>query len=159
MNIDDLLELMEETLEDAFTMPLIGKRVVDAEKLQNMIEDIRLNMPSEIRQAKAIVQDRAEIVEGARKEAESILRKAEERARAIVDEQEIVKRSQQKAAEILHEAQQNSRDMRMSAKNYCERILGHAEEQLMKSCAEIKTVRTSIRNRDKKALGPGPDQG
>ena len=55
MNIDDLLDLMDETLEDAFTVPLTGKRMVDAERLRDIIDDIRLNMPTEIRQAKAIV--------------------------------------------------------------------------------------------------------
>lgn len=158
MNIDDMLELMDETLEDAFTMPLIGKRMVDAEKLQGIIDDIRLKMPSEIRQARNIVQDRAEIVETARREAEEIIKKAEKRAEAMTSEQEIVKRSQQKAAEILQSAQQHSKEIRQSAKNYCERVLSQTEEQLMKSCSEIKTVRNSIRNRDKMAgAASGPE--
>ena len=150
MNIDDLLDLMDETLEDAFTVPLTGKRMVDAERLRDIIDDIRLNMPTEIRQAKAIVNDRADIVEGARKEAEAIIKKAEERARVIVSEQEVVKQSQQRAAEIVQTAQQNSKDMRNSVTNYCENILKGAEEQLTKSVAEVKNVRVSIRQRDKK---------
>ena len=151
MNIDDLLDLMDETLEDAFTVPLTGKRMVDAERLRDIIDDIRLNMPTEIRQAKAIVNDRADIVEGARREAEAIIKKAEERGRVIVSEQEIVKQSQQRAAEIMQTAQQNSKDMRNSVTNYCENILKGAEEQLTKSVTEVKNVRLTIRQRDKKA--------
>ena len=151
MNIDDLLDLMDETLEDAFTVPLTGKRMVDAERLRDIIDDIRLNMPTEIRQAKAIVNDRADIVEGARREAEAIIKKSEERARVIVSEQEIVKQSQQRAAEIMQTAQQNSKDMRNSVTNYCENILKGAEEQLVKSVTEVKNVRMTIRQRDKKA--------
>ncbi len=151
MNIDDLLDLMDETLEDAFTVPLTGKRMVDAERLRDIIDDIRLNMPTEIRQAKAIVNDRADIVEGARREAEAIIKKAEERGRVIVSEQEIVKQSQQRAAEIMQTAQQNSKDMRNSVTNYCENILKGAEEQLVKSVTEVKNVRMTIRQRDKKA--------
>lgn len=147
MNIDDLLDLMDETLEDAFTVPLTGKRMVDAEKLRDIIDDIRLNMPTEIRQAKAIVQDRAEIVEGARKEAEGIVKKAEERARAIASEQEIVKISQQKATEIMQGAQQSSKEMRKQVTGFCENMLRQTEEQLAKSVSEVKTVRTSIRNK------------
>ena len=147
MNIDDLLDLMDETLEDAFTVPLTGKRMVDVEKLRDIIDDIRLNMPTEIRQAKAIVQDRADIVDGARKEAESIIKRSEERARVIVSEQEIVKQSQQKAHEILNNAKQSAKEMRNSVTNYCENILRQTEEQLAKSCAEVKNVRASVRQK------------
>ncbi len=67
MNIDELLDLMDETLEEAFNVPFSnGKRVVDIDKLRDIIDDIRLNMPTEIRQAKAIVNDRADIVSNAR---------------------------------------------------------------------------------------------
>ena len=58
--------------------------MVDVEKVRDIIDDIRLNMPAEIRQAKAIVQDRADIVESAKKEAEAIVKRAEDRARAMV---------------------------------------------------------------------------
>ena len=62
MNIDELLDVMDETLEEAVNLPFTGgKRMVDVEKVRDIIDDIRLNMPAEIRQAKAIVQDRAEI--------------------------------------------------------------------------------------------------
>ena len=72
MNIDELLDVMDETLEEAVNLPFTGgKRMVDVEKVRDIIDDIRLNMPAEIRQAKAIVQDRADIVESAKKEAEA----------------------------------------------------------------------------------------
>lgn len=150
MNIDDLLDLMDETLEDAFTVPLTGKRMVDAEKLRDIIDDIRLNMPTEIRQAKAIVQDRAEIVEGARTEADAIIKKSEERARVIVSEQEIVRLSQKRAGEIMAASQQQAKEMRQTVSNYCENILRQTEEQLVKSCTEVKGVRASLRKREKK---------
>ncbi|MFQ9679415.1 MAG: ATPase [Ruthenibacterium lactatiformans] len=78
MNIDELLDVMDETLEEAVNLPFTGgKRMVDVEKVRDIIDDIRLNMPAEIRQAKAIVQDRADIVESAKKEAEAIVKRAE----------------------------------------------------------------------------------
>ena len=150
MNIDDLLDLMDETLEDAFTVPLSGKRMVDAEKLRDIIDDIRLNLPTEIRQANAIVKDRAEIVEGARREADGIIKKSEERARVIVSEQEIVKASEDRAREILQNAQQNSKELRSTTASYCENILRQTEEQLIKSCSEVKSVRNSVRQKEKR---------
>ena len=113
MNIDELLDLMEETLEDATGLPFAGgKRVVDIDKLQDIIDEVRLNLPTEVRQARAIVNDRADIVADAKRGAEALVRKAEERARILVGEQEIVKAAQQRAAEIVGGAQTQAREMR-----------------------------------------------
>src|SRR5699024_9864076 len=61
MNIDELLNMMEEMLEEATGLPFAGgKRVVDADRMQDIIDEVRLNLPTEVRQAKAIVNDRAE---------------------------------------------------------------------------------------------------
>ena len=128
MNIDELLDVMDETLEEAVNLPFTGgKRMVEVEKVRDIIDDIRLNMPAEIRQAKAIVQDRADIVESAKKEAEAIVKRAEDRARAMVAQEAIVKAAQQKATEILTSAQSQSREMRTAVTNYCENMLRHTE--------------------------------
>ena len=128
-----------------------GKRMVDVEKVRDIIDDIRLNMPAEIRQAKAIVQDRADIVESAKKEAEAIVKRAEDRACAMVAQEAIVKAAQQKATEILTSAQSQSREMRTTVTNYCvKNMLRHTEEQLAKSMTEVKTVRSTLRQSGKK---------
>ena len=111
MNIDELLDVMDETLEEAVNLPFTGgKRMVDVEKVRDIIDDIRLNMPAEIRQAKAIVQDRADIVESAKKEAEAIVKRAEDRARAMVAQEAIVKAAQQKATDPDQRPEPEPRD-------------------------------------------------
>lgn len=146
MNIDELLDLMEETLEDATGLPFAGgKRVVDIDKLQDIIDEVRLNLPTEVRQAGAIVNDRADIVADAKREAEALVRKAEERARILVGEQEIVKAAQQRAAEIVGGAQTQAREMRTTVTEYCENMLRVTEEQLARNAAEVKTVRANLR--------------
>lgn len=146
MNIDELLDLMEETLEDATGLPFAGgKRVVDIDKLQDIIDEVRLNLSTEVRQARAIVNDRADIVADAKREAEALVRKAEERARILVGEQEIVKAAQQRAAEIVGGAQTQAREMRTTVTEYCENMLRVTEEQLARNAAEVKTVRANLR--------------
>ena len=150
MNVDELLDLLDETLEESTNLPFTGgKRMVDVDKVRDIIDDIRLNMPAEIKQAKAIVNDRAEIVAGARREAEGIIKKAEDRARIMVDQQEIVRQAQQKAAELLSAAQQQSREMRTTITDYCENMLRQTEESLARSAAEVKNVRGALRQKAK----------
>ena len=50
-NMDDLMEQLDEVLESSFKMP--GKRVVvDVEKVRAIIDDMRMTMPTEVKQAK-----------------------------------------------------------------------------------------------------------
>ena len=150
MSVDELLDMMEEVMEEGTGLPFTGgKRRVDVEKLQEIIDEIRLGLPTEIHQAKAIVNDRADIVAGARKEADGIVRKAEERARVLVSEENVVKAAKQRAAEIVSGAQSQAREMRASVTEYCENMLRATNEQLLHSAAEIKTLRESLRAKAK----------
>ena len=135
-------------------LPFSGsKRMVDIDKMRDIIDEVRLNMPTEIRQAKAIVNDRADIIASAKREAEAIVKKAEDRARVLVGEEQIVRAAQQRAAEILSSAQSQSREMRTTVTDYCENMLRITEEQLARNAAEVKTVRANLRQNAKNNNG------
>ena len=77
MSVEEVVDQLDELVESAFSFPLSnGKVLVDAEKIRRLLEDIRLNLPKDIRQAERIVADRAQIIADAHKEAESIVRVA-----------------------------------------------------------------------------------
>ncbi|MBO1679418.1 ATPase [Bittarella massiliensis (ex Durand et al. 2017)] len=150
MNIDEILDLLDEALEDAWTLPLSGgRRVVDIEKMRELTDDIRLNLPAEVRQAKAIVNDRAEIITTAKKEAASIVKKAEDKARAIVNQDDLTKAAQQKAAEIISQAQMQAREMRQAATEFADNLMKSTEQFLVASMEEVKETRAKLRGRKK----------
>lgn len=147
MTVEELLEQIDDMLDKAVSIPLSGgKCLVEAERLRNIVDDIRGNMPSEVRQAKAIVADRGDIVATAKREAESIIRTAEERARRIVAQEEIVKQAQQKSTEILTQAQQKSREMRKGASDFSEDLMRRTEEALAQRLSEVRQARQLLRN-------------
>lgn len=144
MDIEDLLDVMIETIEGATTVPLTGKRMVDAEKMKDLINDVRMNMPSEIRKAKMLVDERDRYIGAANQEAENIIKKAEVRARSLVDQQEITKQSKEQAAETIRSAQQRAKELQGNVTNYCESILKKTEEQLAESAMDVKKVRATL---------------
>ncbi len=147
MTVDVILEQLDEMLDKALRLPLSGgKCLLPAEQLRDSIDGLRANLPIEVKQAKAIVNDRAEIIATARKEAEGIVRAAEERARRLVQEKEIVRQAQEKSTEMLAQAQQKSREMRRSAFDYSEDMLKRTEEALAQRLTEVRNVRQSLRN-------------
>ena len=147
MNVDQLLDLMEETLEEGTAVPFASaRRVVDVDRVRDIIDEVRNNLPDEIRDSKKIVADREQILAMARQEGENIIKQAEERARAMVSEQEIVKRAKKYAADILAGAKSQSDELWRSATGYCEEILKKAEESLNRSVAGVKSTRMNLRN-------------
>ena len=151
MNVNELLDTIEDTLEESTSMPLSGgKRLVDVEKVRDYLDDIRANLPGELRQAQQIVNDRAHIVDPANAQAQAIVKKAEERARILVSDAEIVKAAQQRAAEITAAAQSESRTLRQTVTDYCDNMLKTTEEAMVENAAQVKNVRANLRQNAKK---------
>lgn len=147
MNVDQLLDLMDETLEEGTAVPFASaRRVVDVDRVRDIIDEVRNNLPDEIRDSKKIVADREQILAMARQEGDNIIKQAEERARAMVSEQEIVKRAKKYAADILAGAKSQSDELWRSANNYCEEVLKKAEEALNRSVTGVKSTRMNLRN-------------
>ncbi|MBQ7902100.1 MAG: ATPase [Oscillospiraceae bacterium] len=146
VSLETMLENLEEVLEEGMSVPLSGgKRMVDVDAARDIIDDIRINMPQEILQAKAIVQDRAQILAKAKKEAEEMVRAAEERARVLLNREEIVRQAEEKAKAITAEANQQATQLRATVTKYCDNMLATTQEQLQKSYNELKIVRDNLK--------------
>ena len=144
MTLDELLEQFDEVLDSGIKIP--GKKtVVDIEKLRAVVDDIRLNIPSEIKQARGIVADRADIITTAKREADGIIRTAEEKAKAMVAQEEIVKMAQEKAAEIISNAQGKAKEMRRAAQDFVDDIMRRADEGLTANLGEIRKTRAALK--------------
>lgn len=144
MTLDELLEQFDEVLDSGIKIP--GKKtLVDVERLRAVVDDIRLNIPSEIKQARGIVSDRADIITTAKREADGIIKNAEERAKAMVAQEHIVKLSQEKAAEIIANAQTRSREMRKAAQEFVDDIMRRADESVTQNLSEIRKTRAALK--------------
>ena len=151
MNVNELLDTIEDTLEESAGMPLSGgKRIVDVEQIRDYLDEVRAALPGELRQAQQIVNDRAQIVDSANAQAQAIVKKAEERARILVSDAEIVKAAQQRATEITVAAQTEARTLRQTVTDYCENMLRTTEDTMVENAAQVKNIRASLRQNAKK---------
>lgn len=148
MNIDDALEAMDELLDKSMQVPFSNKKgLVDVEAIRELIDDIRLNMPTEITQAKNLVNDRKVIISDAKQEADRIIRKAEERAARLVSQQEITRQATEKANQILMNAQTKYTELCNSTNEYVDSMLTRVEELLTKDIADVKKARNALKRR------------
>ena len=169
MKIEMLIDELQEIIDEAFTLPLSGgKTVVNPERIREIIDDMRSNLPIELKQAKSIAADRTNIINKSKSEAETIvqeaedrsknmiqqaeekakstIKQAEEKANAMVMENEIVVRAQQKANDILMIADKQASEIKGAANAYLDGIMKKADEELSKNLADLKRTRESLRN-------------
>ena len=142
MNVNELLDTIEDALEESAGMPLSGgKRIVDVEQIRDYLDEIRANLPVELRQAQSIVSDRAQLIDSANAQAQAIVKKAEERARILVSE-----------AEIVSAAQTEARTVRQTVTDYCDNMLKTTEETMAENAAQVKSVRANLRQSPRKGM-------
>lgn len=148
MNIDDALEAMDELLDKSMQVPFSQKKgMVDVAALRDLIEDIRMNMPTEITQAQKLVNDRKIIISDAKQEADRIIRKAEENAKKLVSQQEITRQANEKATQILTNAQTKYNELCNNTNEYVDSMLTRVEELLSKDLADVKKARTTLKRK------------
>ena len=144
--VEDLIDELYDILEKSWSMPFSGgKAFVDVDEARQILDEIRESIPAEIRKAKAIVADRAQIISEAQREAEIIRRDAEEKAKILIGQEELVRQAQARANDIMAQAQVKFREMRQASNDYVEDIMRRAYDTMAASLAELRKTRQSIK--------------
>ena len=145
MSIDEILEEMDELLDKAGSVPFVAhKKVIDGERMRELINDVRLNMPHELKEAKKIEFDCQRILNEAKLNAESIIRKAEERAAQIVSREAIVTEAKKKALDMLTKAQTAAKNLQQNAAASVAKMLNDTENYYSRNLQSIKVVKGKL---------------
>lgn len=146
MSVDDLIDELYDMVEKAWSLPLSrGRAVLDGEQVRQILDEIRATLPQEVHQARAIVADRSQILADAKREADTVIRVAQERAKALVAQDEIVRQAQQKANDLASQAQAKSREMRRATNDYVDDLMKRTDDELAQLLAEARKVRQNIK--------------
>jgi vacuolar-type H+-ATPase subunit H len=145
MEILSILETLEDLVEKSAGVPFTGRCLVDREEILEIIKEIRLKLPDDIKQAKWINEERQKILLEAQKEANSIVEDAEGKIASLVDEHEITRKAYEQADEIIANAQKNAREIRIGAKEYADDILRKIEDILKDTLAVIEMNREELK--------------
>ena len=129
------------------SVPLMRGRLVDIEKVYEIIDEIRGNFPDELKQARWIVKERQEMLEEAEKEANRILEEARDRAESMASEQEVVRRAPSRPPSILDDARQQEREIRLGAEDYADEMLANLEVNLGKLLTAVQRGRDRLQGK------------
>jgi cell division septum initiation protein DivIVA len=147
MDIMALIDRIEELIESGRAVPFSSNKMVDPDKVFEIIDEIRAQFPDELKQARWIVKERQEMLEEAEKEANRVLEEARDRAQAIASEQEVVKLAEQQAAAILDDARAKEREIRLGAEDYADEMLANLEVNLGKLLTAVQRGRDRLQGK------------
>jgi len=145
MEIFTLLDELEEYLEGSRTIPFTNKGIVDKEEILDIIKEIRLKLPDELKQAKWIKEERNRILVEAQKEADGIVKEAENRIISMIDEHEITRKAYEQKAQIIETANEMSREISKGTKDYADNILEKVESVLQDALRTIENNRKELK--------------
>ncbi|MCL2151392.1 MAG: hypothetical protein FWH57_00275 [Oscillospiraceae bacterium] len=144
--IPELLEMLHSMISEAWGLPLGAEKcVIERDKALDLLDEIRAAFPTEIAEAKRLLDARADFINNAKREAEAIRRTAEERARQLIDEQEITRISKAKSHEMLSHAESSTTELRRVANEYIDEAMQRTEETLASALTEIRESRSKFR--------------
>lgn len=147
MSIENLMDDLEDIMEASWHLPMSGgKTVIDAGEVKRILEDIRLQLPKEILQARKIIEDRTKIIEDAKQEAQNIIKVSEEKIRSMIEKSEIVKNAQTSANNIISEATKQSKEMKLSANKYAQDVMKQLDEIVTSNLTEIRKARQMLQS-------------
>lgn len=149
--IEQLIEEIYEFVESCKMQPLSStKVVVPKDQLYDLLDELRLRTPDEIKRYQKIISNRDAILQDAQEKANNMLAEAEAQTNALIDEHqimqqayyqanEVVNQATEQANQMLEQARQDSDQIRLGALNYTNELLSNAEAVLTASYNNSKS--------------------
>jgi vacuolar-type H+-ATPase subunit H len=125
-----LVERLEQVLAQGWRVPFTTNAVIDEDAFIDIVEQMHIAIPVEIRQAQQIVQQKERILAQAREEAEGILEQAREEGARRVEQTDIVARARVRGEELIEEARSDAEEIRLGADEYATQVLGRIKDEL-----------------------------
>jgi len=145
MDILYLVDRLEELVNEGWHIPFTTNVVIDHEEFLDIIDQMRISVPEEVKQAKRIQQEKERLLSQAKEEAERILDLAREQNLALLSDHELIKAAEAQKQAIIEEGRKEAQTMRKDADLYIVDVLTQLENQLSGLLRTVHNGITAIR--------------
>lgn len=151
----DIFDLIEEALHvvaNARSMPLSSSVIIAKDDINEILEDIKIQLPEEIRSARWLLKEGQEHIEKAKRDAEAIVEEARVQAERMAQRTEIVRQAKKIATKTVDDADAAARKLKREAEDYCDRKLAAFEIALEDIAKTVKAGRDRLQLSPKEIL-------
>lgn len=145
-NIEDIIGALYDMVQDARSMPLSAdKCILERDKVLDMLDEIIAQLPGELKQSRTIVESRNELISQARREAEGILRDAQEKSKQMMTKEAVYAEAKKRSEELVGQTQNRVDQLRKAGNAYMDESLRQTEEAISKALEEVRETRMKFR--------------
>lgn len=152
-----LIERLDALIEQGRRVPMTNSVAVDKVAARDLIDQLRVSVPEEVRQAKRINEETARLIERAQEEAERILARAQEQAAMLIEERELTRAAELRSQQIIEEGQQEAEEIRQGADSYAANVLIKLEGECVKALQSIRRGLAALDERYPHDGSAGPE--
>ena len=144
MDILYLLDRLEETLSSGTHVPFTSRSLIDEQEALDVLDQIRVAIPEELKQARRLIAERDSIVAEAQQRAEQIRQEAEQLVHQRLEDHAIVRLAERRAEELRREAMQAADEMRREMDLYSYRVLARLQSHLQALLDQVERGMRSL---------------
>ena len=145
-NTEDIIGALYDMVQDARSMPLAAdKCILERDRVLDMLDEIIAQLPGELKQSRTIVESRNELISQARREADTVLREAQEKAKQMVTKEAIYAEAKKRSEELVGQTQARIDQLRKAGNEYMDESLRQTEEAISKALEEVRDTRMKFR--------------
>ena len=145
-NSEDIIGALYDMVQDARSMPLAAdKCILERDKVLDMLDEIIAQLPGEIKQSRTIVESRNELISQARREADAILREAQEKAKQMITREAIYAEAKKRSEDLVGQTQNRINQIQKAGNDYMDESLRQTEEAISNALAEVRETRMKFR--------------
>lgn len=138
MDIQNLVDRLEQILNESFRLPLSAYLFVNEDQIFNIIDQLRVAVPEEVKRANRIEAEKDRILAQAKEEGERIRELAKHEATELVNRDTVTMSAQQRADNILERARRDAEALRQDADAYVVEVLSQLEDELLRSLTVVR---------------------
>ncbi len=144
MDLAARLQQLEDLVREAKSMPLSSSALLNREEVLDLIGELKVALPEEIKQARWVVKDREELLGKARRDAEAIVEQARGEQLEMAQREAIVQRAVQEADRTRSDAGEDARRMKLEAEDYVDAKLAQFETALQQITEKLLATNDSV---------------
>lgn len=144
--IEDIISALYDMVQDARSVPLAAdKCILERDKVLDMLDEIIAQLPVELKQARTIVESRNELIGQARREAEILVRQAQDKAEKMITEEAVYQETKRQCQEMVNQTQIRMADLRRVSNDYMDDALRRTEEAIALSLEDVRDTRNKFK--------------
>jgi len=138
MDILYLVDRLEELFNESHSFLMTKNVLVNEERMLDLIDQMRLSIPEEIKKAQRIITQKEIIIAQANEEANRTIALANDRVEQLVARDEIMQKAEKKATEIIQKAKEETEYIKQEADKYAIESLEKLEMEMTKLISQIR---------------------